>query len=141
MSTIKIYSDGGSRGNPGPAAIGFLIYQDGGLIHQAGQYIGETTNNVAEYSALLTALESVQSLKLSPTHIQCYLDSELVVKQIQGKYKIKNSQLKEYLNKILILLPKIIGNTNNVLFTHIPREKNKSADNLVNKALDLYKNQ
>ncbi len=128
---IKIFTDGGARGNPGPAGIGFVI-QDaiGKIIFEFGKYIGETTNNQAEYKALLMALEKALELKLE--NVNCYLDSELVVKQLKGEYKVKDKDLGILFVKIWNLSQKF----KSISYTHILREKNKRADWLVNEALD-----
>lgn len=128
-----IYTDGGARGNPGPAAIGVAIYNVANThdpIKTYGKYLGETTNNQAEYRALLVALEFAQ--ELGAKILVCYLDSELVVKQLTGLYKIKEAGLKDLAMDILRLKNKF----DQVEFKHIPREKNKLADQLVNEALD-----
>jgi len=131
---IKIYSDGGARGNPGPAAIGVVIEDESGQpIKKISKYIGETTNNQAEYLAILAGLKYAKDLK--PEKTTCYLDSELVVKQLNGEYKIKDSDLAEIFIKIWNLMHEF----KQIEFKHIPREKNKSADRLVNLALDRHK--
>ncbi len=126
---LIIYCDGGSRGNPGPAASAFIVFSDGEIIHQQSKYLGITTNNFAEYSAVLLAL-SWTGTNLSITF---YLDSELVTKQINGDYKIKNDKLKNLHTDILEIIKtkKLITK-----FINIPREKNKIADRAVNKELD-----
>jgi ribonuclease HI len=128
---VIIYTDGGARGNPGPAAIGVVI----GDIYHHGEYIGETTNNVAEYSALLHALKKAKSLykdSLGSTELEIRMDSELIVKQMRGEYRVKN----EGLRPLFLDIQKLIPEFHHVSFHHIPREKNKEADALVNKALD-----
>jgi ribonuclease HI len=128
---LKTYSDGGARGNPGPAGIGAVVYSENDtVLFQVGEYIGETTNNQAEYKALLRALR--EALSLGATVLTCYLDSELVVKQLQGKYKVREEGLKPLATEILGLLK----NFESIEFVHVPREKNKLADKLVNEALD-----
>ncbi|MBI5733548.1 MAG: ribonuclease HI family protein [Candidatus Kerfeldbacteria bacterium] len=131
MKHLITYTDGGARGNPGPAAIGVMILDDKRKLVKAwGHYIGETTNNQAEYQALLAALQEAKKLKAEI--IDCYLDSELVVKQMRREYKIKDKALGQLFIKIWNLLQ----NFNKVQFHHIARELNKRADALVNKALD-----
>lgn len=126
-----IYSDGGSRGNPGHSAIGFVIYDHGGAeIKTFKHYLGVTTNNQAEYKALIAALE--EAAKLGATEVVCHLDSELVVKQLQGSYKVREEGLKPLAAEALRMTSKFAR----IEFTHIPREKNKLADQLVNEALD-----
>ncbi len=126
----KIFTDGGSRGNPGNAASAFAIYKDGNLIDLGGEFLGTQTNNVAEYSALILAL--THTLKLGVTQVECYLDSELVVKQLTGVYKVKESKVLELYNKVKSLINKF----SNISFTHVPREQNAIADKLVNLILD-----
>jgi ribonuclease HI len=132
MNKLLIYTDGGARRNPGPAAIGIVIYDEkhSQILKNIGIAIGETTNNQAEYKALITAL--YEAIKLGAEEVVCNLDSELVVKQLQGKYKIKEEGLKPLASEVLRLTSKFTK----IEFHHIPREKNKLADKLVNKALD-----
>lgn len=128
---LIIYSDGGSRGNPGPAALGFLIQnQSGGTLFKEGRFIGITTNNTAEYQAVTAAL--TKALQFKSREVVCYLDSELVVKQLNGQYRVKNPRIIVYYNN----LKKIISLFSKVQFKHIPREKNHEADRLVNQTLD-----
>jgi ribonuclease HI len=128
---LVINTDGGARGNPGPAGIGLVIKDDKGeLLYSHGAYIGETTNNVAEYSALIKALE--ESVNLGGTTLRIQMDSELIVKQMQGIYKIKQPALQELAAKVIALLKKFDGYT----FVHVRREFNKEADAMVNQALD-----
>ncbi len=128
---LTIYSDGASRNNPGPAAIGAIIYQSKAKIGEYGEFIGKATNNEAEYQALILGLKKAKSFKAKK--IECFLDSELAVKQLNRQYKLKDE-------KIIPLFVKIWNLTldfEKVSFTHIPREKNKEADALVNKILDI----
>jgi ribonuclease HI len=128
---VVIYTDGGARGNPGPAAIGVVIYNVSGKeIERYGKYIGTTTNNQAEYRALIVALEMAS--KIGIESVVCQADSELMVRQLQGKYKIKESGLAHLAAEVLRLTTKF----KQIEFVHIPREKNKLADQLVNEALD-----
>jgi ribonuclease HI len=133
---IKKYSvntDGGSRGNPGPAAIGLVIRdQDGKIIEEFGKTIGNQTNNYAEYFALITALEKLKSF--GATQVECILDSELVVKQLKGEYKVKELTLQRMHQQVLVLS----NNFDQVVFRHVRREQNKEADKLVNRALDGF---
>jgi len=136
MTKYYIYTDGGARGNPGPAATGVVILDaDKQVIKTASSYLGETTNNVAEYAALVLALELVTKLAKTPldnNEIAAYLDSELIVKQLNGQYKVKNAGLRtlfDEVNKLSLPFGKIS-------FTHIRREKNTEADALVNIELD-----
>lgn len=133
---IKIYTDGGSRGNPGPAAIGVVIQKEGQTLKKYGEFIGEVTNNVAEYEAVVFALKKVKLLfgkkKAKTMEIEINLDSELVVKQLNHQYKIKEKDLIPLFIKIWNLMLDF----GQVSFKYIPRNKNKQADQLVNQALD-----
>jgi ribonuclease HI len=130
---VKIYSDGGARGNPGPAAIGVLICNEKGeMLREHNETIGDTTNNVAEYTAVIVGLELAKTL--GAVEVDYYADSELVVKQLSGLYKVKTPH-------ILTLFTKVKAaekNFSKVRFTHVPRthEKLRYVDKLVNQALD-----
>ncbi len=131
MKTFIIHSDGGARGNPGPAAIGVVIKSDNGtLIEEISKTIGETTNNQAEYQAIIAGLETAK--KLGAEAVECFLDSELVVKQLRREYKVKNKELAPLFVKVHNLSLQF----KKISFTHVMREKNKAADKLVNIALD-----
>ncbi len=129
MTKVIIHTDGGARGNPGPAGIGAVLDLNGQQ-HTFKQYIGEATNNVAEYSAVILGLE--KALELSAEHVDVFLDSELVQQQLVGNYKVKNPELGKLFVKVWNLQQKF----KKVTYTHIPREKNKIADKLVNEAID-----
>ena len=127
---LIIYSDGGSRGNPGKSGIGVVIKNDTHqLVKKLWKYLGVCTNNVAEYHALLLGIE--EALLLKPEKITCYLDSELVVKQLNGQYRVKHPDLQPLYQKIRTLVM-----FQPVTFIHIPRERNQEADRLANKAMD-----
>ena len=129
------FSDGGARGNPGPAGIGAVLYNEKNeLLEELSRYLGETTNNQAEYRALIMALEKAQAL--GATEMECYLDSELVVKQLNREYKVKNQDLAPLFLKVhnISLAFKKIS------FHHVPREKNSVADGLANRAMDRKAN-
>lgn len=126
MQKLVIFTDGGARGNPGPAAVG--VHMPG--VGDFKKCIGKATNNVAEYSAVILALEKSQGLKVQ--ELEFYLDSELVVKQLRGEYKVKDATL----GKLFVQIWNLKSQFKKVTFTHIPREKNKQADKLVNEALD-----
>ena len=127
-----IYTDGGARGNPGPAGVGYVIYDEKkNLVYSEGIYIGEATNNQAEYLAVSHAL--VKAADFGFAELKFYLDSELVVNQLSKKFKIKNSELA----KLFVKIWNQSQIFKNVDYTHIPREKNKLADQLVNQAIDL----
>lgn len=131
---IIIYTDGASRGNPGKASYGYTISDEKGkLLYEKGEYIGITTNNVAEYNGVLEALKQVK--KMYPNTllaIEVFADSLLVAEQLSGRYKIKSPHLKPIIEQIQILAMEFGG----VLYTHVPREKNTQADKLANQALD-----
>lgn len=133
---ITIHTDGGSRGNPGPAAIGVTCDHQNKNLFEISEYIGETTNNVAEYTAVIKALQKLQSLKIKPKKVLFVLDSELIVKQLLGKYKIKDSKLKELNTTVHLLKSDLKGHGAEFLIKHVLREENKIADKLVNSALD-----
>jgi ribonuclease HI len=132
MKIISIFTDGGSRGNPGPAAIGGVI-KYGDEQHDFAECIGETTNNQAEYQAILFALNWIRDNFQDECEINCFLDSQLVVEQLKGNYKMKNEGLKPLFWQIRDLVLALGGK---VSFTHVRREQNKDADALVNMALD-----
>lgn len=128
---LIINTDGGARGNPGPAGIGAVFVNESNhIIARHKQYIGKATNNVAEYKALILALEKASAL--SANHLTIRMDSELIVRQMQGKYKIKDPQLKLLAAEVF----KLSNNFKSINFLHIPREQNKEADKLVNEAID-----
>lgn len=130
---IIIHTDGGARGNPGPAAIGIVIQDDQGGMDTYKQTIGHTTNNIAEYTAVLKSIEILrEKYGTCEVEVEYLLDSELVVKQLRGEYKVKNEELKKIHQQIRSEHAKF----NQVKYSHIPREKNKEADALVNAALD-----
>jgi len=131
LAEAIMYTDGGARGNPGMAGIGIVIEdKNGSIIKEISQYIGEQTNNVAEYKALGRGLEV--ALDLGIKKITCYLDSELVVKQIKGEYKVKNERIISMYNMTVPLIEKL----DSFEIIHVRRELNKKADKLVNEAID-----
>ena len=132
-----VHTDGGSRGNPGPAAIGVVIEAVNGTLRKDyGEYIGETTNNDAEYKAVIFALKKLKQLAgkeaAGEANVEIHLDSELIARQVNGQYKImdKNMQL------LFMELWNLRLDFGSVIFKHIPRENNHGADRLVNAALD-----
>jgi len=128
---LTIYSDGGARGNPGPAGIGATLKNEKGeLVATLSEYIGEATNNVAEYKAIIAALEKAKTLKA--TELDCYLDSELVVKQLRKEYKVKNQGLAP----LYIKMYNLGQSFKKISYTHVRRELNKEADALANGAMD-----
>ena len=131
---VKVYIDGGSRGNPGEAAIGVVIYDGNDReIYRSGRKIGKRTNNVAEYSALIDALEHLNSIVSNPDEkILIFSDSELLVKQIIGLYRVRDKKLQKLYNRAKELLKKF----NNLKIEHINRDENKLSDWIVNQVLD-----
>jgi ribonuclease HI len=129
-----VHTDGGARGNPGPAAIGVVI-EDGAKkrLEEFGKKIGEATNNVAEYTAVAEALRVIKHLAGESPDIECYLDSTLVVNQLNGLFKIKDATLRSLATDIRILEQEVGGV---VHYSVVPREQNSRADFLVNRALD-----
>ena len=133
LKTMKLitYTDGGARGNPGPAATGVVILDTNGKTLEAyGEYLGHQTNNFAEYSALLSAVK--KALSLGATEIECVLDSELVVKQMRREYKVKEPTLQ----KLFLQIWNLTANGPKISYRHVPRAQNKAADREVNKVLD-----
>ena len=139
MQKIVVHSDGGARGNPGPAAIGVVIERETGeLVQEIAKYIGESTNNIAEYTAVQEGLAALKILfgdQSRELEIDWRLDSELVVKQLAGEYKVKNPGLRDIYLQIQdqrVAFP-------HLRLRHVRREENKHADRLVNEALDKAK--
>lgn len=129
-----VQADGGSRGNPGPAGSGALILDDAGnTVFTVSEFLGTTTNNVAEYTAIVRALEGLAEVAgAKGAEVRVEMDSELVVKQMRGEYKIKHPNLKPLAARVSALLPQF----RSVSFFHIPRAKNARADALANAAMD-----
>lgn len=143
MDTLTIYTDGASRGNPGPAAAAAIFYRGGKRINKKAALLGEKTNNQAEYEALIMALSEAKKILASPSprrsgkarNVSCFLDSELVVRQLNHKYKIKD----EKIVPLFIKVWNLSLDFDVVKFSHIPREKNREADGLANRLLDEKK--
>jgi len=130
--TLKLHSDGGARGNPGPAGAGAALYDESGLVvAEISEYLGHTTNNQAEYQALILGLK--KAIELGAASIQCYLDSELIVRQLNGQYKVKHEAMKPLFQQVQSLRLQIPAT-----FHHVRRELNKHADALVNQAIDRH---
>lgn len=134
---ITIWTDAGARGNPGPAGIGIVIADEKGkTLKELSEYIGETTNNFAEYEALIRALTAAHELfgeKIKKLSIEVRMDSELIVRQLNGLYKVKDRALKEQFARVGQVAASLT-----LSFTHIRREENTKADQLVNEAIDRY---
>lgn len=133
QATITLFADGGARGNPGPAAGGaVLVAPDGTLVAEIGMYLGVATNNVAEWNALCIGLEA--AIDRGVRDLAVRLDSELVVKQLLGEYRVKHAQLQPLYRRAMTLL----RNFDRFDIAHVPRAQNKLADRLVNRVLDAH---
>ncbi len=136
METIITFTDGGARGNPGPAGVGVYITKDGQVVREVKQAIGNATNNFAEYYAVMLALQTLKQIYGKDTknkQFEIRLDSELVKKQLNAEYQIKEPGLVPMFIEIHNLR---VSSFPNIVFTHIPRELNKEADRLANEAMD-----
>lgn len=132
MERLKVYVDGASRGNPGDAGIGIVMLdENGNVVKEMSDYIGQTTNNIAEYTALITALK--EALEMGCEEIEVFSDSELMVKQINGQYQIKNEGIKRLYSQVVQLMKEFRSFSIN----HVRREYNKRADELANEGIDL----
>jgi ribonuclease HI len=128
---VRLFTDGGARGNPGPAAAAFVLErEDGSVLDARGDAIGVQTNNVAEYTALLNGLR--RAAELGVTEVEVVSDSELMVKQMRGEYRVKNEALRELYDEATALARRLA----NVEYRHVKRAHNELADKLVNDALD-----
>ena len=137
MKKIVIYADGGARGNPGPSGSGAVVLDSKDkVLAEVSEFIGHTTNNVAEYKALLGGLAAAVRLFEGETYdmdVEIRMDSELVIKQMKGQYKVKHPNLKPLFAQAKELIDAYFPN---ITYTHVPREKNKLADALANQAMD-----
>lgn len=139
---LKVFTDGGSLNNPGQAAIGYVIYQDNNIVFKHGERIGIATNNFAEYTAVVKALQKIKELIKTNSiilhgtveKVDFYSDSRLMVNQLNGLFKVKNGVIRDFVLKIRILEQEI---KIPIFYTNIPREKNKEADELVKQALNI----
>lgn len=131
---IIVYTDGASRGNPGRASYGFLIKDPRGkILYEEGKFIGITTNNFAEYSAVLSAYEYIsQNWRNEISEINFFMDSKLVVEQLSGRFKVKSESLKP----LIFRIKEIESQFAKVIYKHVPRRLNSEADALANQALD-----
>jgi len=133
---LILYTDGGARGNPGPAAVGAVIYDESKqIVEKFSKYIGKRTNNQAEYEAVIMGLEEIK--KMGAREVDVYLDSELVVNQLSQKYKVKNKELAP----LFVRAWNLSIHFKKVNYFHVTRERNKEADKLVNQVLDLKEKQ
>jgi ribonuclease HI len=139
MSEVVIYTDGGARGNPGPAGAGVVIYDgdpsrgSGRLLAKSKKYLGEQTNNSAEYEAVILALTEAKKRGLAARDIEMRMDSELIQRQLCNEYQVKEETLWPKYMKVHNLL---VAHFLRIKFVHVPREANKEADRLVNEAID-----
>jgi ribonuclease HI len=129
---LLIHTDGAARGNPGPAGLGALLVDadSGAVVAELARYLGVRTNNYAEWTAVEAALE--EALRLGATHVDLRMDSELVARQIIGRYRVKHPDLKPIHGRVMAMLARLAGYT----VGHVPRERNKEADRLSNVAID-----
>lgn len=127
---VQIFTDGAARGNPGPAGIGVVIRNDAKVLLEVADSIGESTNNVAEYMAFIRGLE--EAMDMGEKNIEVFSDSELLVKQINGEYRVKNNGLIPLFNHAQSLIKKF----KHCRVYHTPREENKMADKLANRGID-----
>lgn len=131
ISEISIYIDGAARGNPGPAGAGIVLKEGDKTVKGIHKYLGDTTNNIAEYSAAIFGLEA--AIALGYKNVALYMDSELVSQQLKGEYRVKDENMKTLFEKVISL----INSFDTVKIVKIDREKNKEADKLANKAINL----
>lgn len=130
-SKLQVFSDGAARGNPGPAGAGAVIYAaDGRIVEKLGRYLGRRTNNQAEYEGLILGLE--RALELGGRELEVFADSELLVRQLRGEYRVRNAGLLPLWQKARELLERF----DRVRLVHVPREKNLEADEMSNRAID-----
>ena len=135
MQKITVFTDGGARGNPGPSGIGAQFLDEKNVVMtELSEYIGEATNNIAEYTAVKRALEHMETFvaDTKAVHVLCKLDSQLVECQLKGEYQVKDQTLKTYFEEIKVLM----NNYASVSFEHVKRAENEEADRLVNEAID-----
>jgi len=133
MGKIIIYTDGASRGNPGLAAVGAVIFDGEEVLAELRNFLGEQTNNWAEYEAVAQVLEKAHELGLAERAIEIRMDSKLVAEQLSGNWKIKTDTIREQYNKVQTVLK---NGFKDVTYVHVRREKNTYADRLANEAID-----
>ncbi len=129
MTKFILYTDGASSSNPGPSGIGFVVYKNDKKIFEGSKYIGISTNNQAEYTALVEGLRFLISKNIK--EVDVFLDSQLVVKQLNGAYKVRNTYIKKLFYRVVSLMKEFKG----ISIKYIPREKNKEADKLAKSAI------
>ena len=128
---IEVFCDGGARGNPGPAAYGFVVKDKGAIVKEGNGYIGVATNNVAEYTAIVEALKWLGPNKKG-AQLHFFLDSQLAASQLNGIFKVKNAKIRE----LLVKIRELENEFGKIIYQHVPRDQNKEADKQVNIALD-----
>lgn len=132
-TVVEIYTDGGSRGNPGPSGGGFVLYKGGRVALQGSEYFGEKTNNQAEYLALRLALREAYD-QFPEAQVKCFLDSKLAVEQMKGNFKIKSENVRPLFEEVRRIADQFFSFS----IEHIPRAQNKVADRLANEAMDQH---
>jgi ribonuclease HI len=131
---LRLFTDGAARGNPGPAGLGLVLEDEQGMRLWGGhRYVGTATNNQAEYLALIEGLQ--EAARWNPDRLEVYMDSQLVVEQLAGRYRVKNPELRPLHARALALL----GSFPHSVVSHVPREENRGADALANRAIDEYR--
>jgi len=131
--TLRLFTDGASRGNPGPAGAGVVIEDDQGMrLRTFHRWLGKATNNEAEYHAVIEGLKAVSDWK--PDRLEVYLDSKLVVEQLNGSYRVKKPELKPLYEQA----KRLLGGFDDVVLAHVDRERNRGADALANMAIDAH---
>ena len=134
MKILRLYTDGAARGNPGPAGLGVVIEDDQGMrLRGVCRYLGRATNNQAEYQAVIEGLQAV--VPWTPDRLELFLDSQLVVEQLAGRYRVKNPDLKPLHRRAR----ELIDGFPELVISHVERSKNRGADALANRAIDEYK--
>jgi len=130
---IQVYTDGASRGNPGKAGAGAVVYKNGKELFSLRKFLGIQTNNYAEYMALILVLQELLKYEeYKKANIEVFADSKLVIEQASGNWKVKNENIKPLFSKLMDL----VGQFKNISFAHIPRSQNSEADALANQAID-----
>ncbi len=131
ITRVRVYSDGAARGNPGPAGAGAILVEPSGqVVDRLGKYLGTQTNNFAEYSGLLLGLKRARDLGV--TEVEVFADSELMIRQLGGRYQVKSTSLRPLFDEAL----KLLNHFERVKLVHVPREMNRAADEMSNRAID-----
>ena len=131
VTRVRVYSDGAARGNPGPAGAGAILVEPSGqVLDRIGKFLGTQTNNFAEYSGLLLGLKRARELGVS--EVEVFADSELMIRQLGGRYQVKSASLRPLFDEAL----KLLNHFERVKLVHVPREMNRAADEMSNRAID-----